>query len=297
MSRQEETASMDYADFVGLDMPPPLPEKARFHVIPVPYEKTVSYGRGTAKGPSAILEASLQLELFDGIGIPAEEGIFTHPPVDCTGTSEVVLERISQTVSAVLKTGKMPVMLGGEHTITAAAAKAIKKTYDDVGIVQFDAHADLRDTYEGTPYSHACVMRRIADMGLPIHQIGVRSMCIDEHKFRKENAIPHLDAPDIAGKKIPEQILAPDFPANIYLTIDIDAFDPSLVPATGTPEPGGLFWYDMIQILSSVIKGRQVVGIDVVELAPISGIHASEFIAAKLIYTLFGLISRKSNID
>ncbi len=284
---------MTYVDFVGLDMPPPPPEKARFHIIPVPYEKTVSYGSGTAGGPSAILEASLQLELFDGIGIPAEEGIFTHPPIDCTGMSDVVLEQISQAVSTVVKAGKVPVMLGGEHTITAAAAKAVKETYDDFGIVQFDAHADLRDTYEGTPHSHACVMRRVVDMGIPIHQIGVRSMSIEEDTFRRENAIPHLDAADIAVKNLPKPILSPDFPANIYLTIDIDAFDPSLIPATGTPEPGGLFWYEMIEILSSVLTERHVVGIDVVELAPIAGMHASEFTAAKLMYTLFGLISRQ----
>jgi agmatinase len=279
--------------FLASEITQPSPKNALFHIIPVPYEKSVSYGTGTAKGPAAILESSQQLELFDGISIPAEHGIYTHPAIGCDDDPEDVLQKISDAVYEVLCLKKIPVILGGEHTVSAGAFSAFKKSGKDFGIVQFDAHADLRDTYEGTPHSHACVMHRALDLKISIYQIGVRSLSYEEHRLRKKLKIGHLDAAAINKTGMPESILPPDFPADIYITFDVDAFDPSIMPATGTPEPGGLSWYQTFQAFESIIQGRNVIGFDVVELSPISGIHAPEFTVARLIYNLFGIITRK----
>ncbi len=284
-----------YPNFIGLDREPPKPENALFHIIPVPCEKTVSYGEGAAKGPRAILDASLQLELFDGISIPADHGIYTHPPVDCNGTMNRILENISQTVSKVLTMGKLPVLLGGEHSITPGAVQALKTRIDGFGVVQFDAHADLRDSYLDDPNSHACAMRRLLDLGIPIFQIGNRSMSIEEYQLRKDRQIGHLDADVIAQNGIPEIILPSSFPYRIFITFDVDVFDPSIIPSTGTPEPGGLTWNDVMKIFRAILPGRTVIGMDFVELAPIPGLHAPDFTIARLIYNLFGMIAGKKH--
>ena len=290
------TSPHPFPGFLASEIPPAQPEECLFHVIPVPYEKTVSYGAGTAAGPLAILESSQQLELFDGISIPAEYGIYTHPPVNCDGPDEETLEKIAKTVSSVLDLKKIPVVLGGEHTVSVGAFRAVKAHFKDFGIVQFDAHADLRDTYHGTPLSHACVMRRAVEMDIPIFQIGVRSLSWEEHVLRQERHIGHLDASDIGMAPVPDVILPDDFPQNIYITFDVDGLDPSLMPATGTPEPGGLSWYQAFSALSAVMRGRRVIGLDVVELAPIPGMHAPQFTAARLIYNLFGMIGRQERL-
>jgi len=294
-----ETPSPDQPSFPGFlasEIPPAKPEECLFHVIPVPYEKTVSYGAGTAAGPLAILESSQQLELFDGISVPAEYGIYTHPSVNCDDSDEKTLEKIAKTVSIVLNLKKIPVILGGEHTVSVGAFRAIKAHFNDFGIVQFDAHADLRDTYHGTSLSHACVMRRALEMDIPIFQIGVRSLSWEEHVLRQERNIGHLDASAIGMAPFPDVMLPEDFPQNIYITFDVDGLDPSIMPATGTPEPGGLSWYQAISALRAVMRGRQVIGFDVVELAPIPDMHAPQFTAARLIYNLFGMIGRRDRL-
>jgi agmatinase len=279
--------------FLESELPPTPPEESLFHVIPAPYEKSVSYGKGTKNGPAAVLESSQQLELFDGVGIPAEHGIHTHPPINCEGTPENVLQSISSVISSVFELKKIPVLLGGEHTVSVGAFQSIKKHDKDVGIIQFDAHADLRDTYEGTPLSHACVMRRAVDLDIPVFQIGVRSLSYEEHCFRQKRSVGHLDASEIFKSGIPDQIVPKNFPKNIYITFDVDVFDPSIMPATGTPEPGGLNWFQVLDALASVVWERNVLGFDMVELAPIPGIHAPTFTIARLIYNLFGIIIRK----
>lgn len=288
------TSPQPFPGFLSSEITAARPEECLFHVIPVPYEKTVSYGSGTAAGPLAILESSLQLELFDGIDIPAEHGIYTHPPVDCSGPDEASLEKIAETVSAVLDLKKIPVVLGGEHTVSVGAFRAVKRHFKNFGIVQFDAHADLRDTYHGMPLSHACVMRRAIDMSIPIFQIGVRSLSFEEHLLRQELCIGHLDAAAIGMGMVPEIILPDAFPRDIYITFDVDGLDPSIIPSTGTPEPGGLTWHQTFSALSSVMRGRRVIGFDVVELAPIPGMNAPDFTAARLIYNLFGMVSRQA---
>ena len=300
----------------------------QFHVVPVPFEATVSYGGGTANGPAAILESSSQLEVWTGRGTPSKQGIYTWPSVDCTGSAEDVLERIEAATTKALEAGPqgalpaasvsplpslhpmkcagaptVPVILGGEHTVTLGVLRALKKRYGTFGVVQFDAHADLRSSYEGSPYSHACVMRRaVDDLDLPLFQIGVRSLCPEEVEFRKEKRIPHLDARAVRfprpwasckGKScrpVPP-LLPAGFPDKVFLTFDIDAFDASLMPATGTPEPGGLFWWDALHLVERSLAGRRTLGFDVVELAPMAQMHGPTYTATRLVHEIMGIIA------
>ena len=202
------------------------------------------------------------------------------------------LARVEDRTREVLTAGRIPAILGGEHTITVGATRAFLSGDRRFGVVQLDAHADLRDEYAGSKLNHACTMRRVLDLGVPICQIGVRSLSAEEAKLRDARGIARLDALEVARQGVPETILPEDFPADIYLTIDVDALDPSIVPATGTPEPGGLLWYDTLTILDRVISGRRVLGFDVVELAPIPGLHAPDFTVARLVYEVMGTIVR-----
>ena len=272
--------------FLESEIPDLPPEECLFHVIPAPYEKTVSYGGGTARGPEAILEASDQMEAYDGESYPCEQGIFTRETVQ-------TLEEIEAAVSNVWNLGKIPVMLGGEHTVTCAALKALKDVGEIFGIIQFDAHDDLRNSYDGDPFSHACVMRRAVEMDLPLFQIGVRSLSTEGVELRKELGIPHLDGYEIGRAGIPKKLLPEGFPEKVYVTFDVDGLDPSIMPSTGTPEPGGLDWFQTFQCLEQIVENRTVIGCDVVELAPIENLRAPDFVAARLIYNFMGLIARK----
>lgn len=277
--------------FLESELPERDPQDCLFHIIPVPLEASVSYGAGTAEGPGAILAASQQLELYDGHSYPYEEGIHTRAPIECTCPIENLLQIISTLADEILADDKIPVLLGGEHTVSTAMIDAVQDP-SQIGIVQFDAHADLRATYQDSAYSHACVLRRFFEKKFPIQQIGVRSLSREEVDLRRDNDIAHLDAEEMARNGLPDRILAANFPEKIYLTIDVDVLDPSIMPATGTPEPGGLDWHQLFFALENVIKDRQVVGFDIVEFAPIAGLHHPDFTSARLIYNLMGLISR-----
>ncbi|HCY85350.1 MAG TPA: agmatinase [Desulfobacteraceae bacterium] len=279
-------------DFLASELDHCDPERSFFHVIPVPMEASVSYGGGTALGPAAILEASQQLEAWDGRSLPLERGIHTTAPVDCSGTGETVLDRITARTEETLAMGALPVALGGEHALTLGLLRALKRR-GDFGIVQFDAHADLRDEYEGNPFSHACVMRRAIDeLGLPVFQLGVRALCREEHLFRSRAGVGFLDARTLYERGIPDELLPRDFPERIYISFDVDGLDPSVIRATGTPVPGGLSWHDSLTLVEKAVSGRTVVGFDVVELAPSSGDHASDFAAAQLVYAIMGIVHR-----
>lgn len=283
----------DTPAFLASELPATRPEQARFHVLPAPWEATVSYGHGTAAGPAAILHASQQLEVFDGWSIPAELGIFTHPAVDCSGEAETVLGRIAEAVAGILELGGLPVLLGGEHTVTLGALRALKEGFGTFGVVQFDAHADLRHEYQGTPYSHACVMRRACELGLPLFQVGVRAISPAELEFRAATpSIGRLDATEIWERGIPDPLLPPDFPEQVYVSFDVDGLDSSLMPATGTPEPGGLTWREALRAVHLATRGRQVLGLDVTELAPLPGLRHAEYAAARLAYALMGAVQR-----
>jgi agmatinase len=284
--------------FLGSEVPAVPPHAAFFHVIPVPWEVTVSYGAGTAGGPDAILEASNQLELFDGLRCPGERGIFTHKPVDCAADAPRVLARIARATARALEFDALPVLLGGEHTLTLGALKALHARFGRFGVIQVDAHADLRDRYEGSLWSHACVMRRVvADMGLPLVQFGVRLFSLEEREARVRYGVTSWDAPWLARNGLPAQPLPPGFPDRLYLTLDVDGLDPSVIPHTGTPVPGGLGWYQTLDLLARAAAGRRILGVDVVELAPRPGGEVSDFAAARLAYAAMGLALGPSRPD
>lgn len=280
--------------FLQSEGPNAAPVGAAFHVIPAPLEATVSYGGGTANGPEAILLASDQLETWDGMSIPYDAGIHTSPPVECYSNIESALECIEAAVGVALSCGARPIVLGGEHTVTLGALRALKKDAGSFGVVQFDAHADLRDSYEGSHLSHACVMRRaLDDLRLPLFQIGVRALCGEEIAVRRQREVACLDARELYLKGIPDEPLPADFPKKIYITVDVDGLDPSVIRATGTPVPGGILWHDALTLLERVIRGREVLGADIVELAPVPNEHASDFAAAQLIYCIMGMMLRQ----
>jgi agmatinase len=279
--------------FFESEIPPLKPEAARFHVVPVPYEKTVSYGHGTAEGPGAIIEASSQLERFDGTSDPGKEGIYTWPAVDCSGKPEQVIDLIARNVEKILKLKKLPVVLGGEHTVTWGVIKGyLDAGIKDFGVVQIDAHADLRDAYEGDKYSHASVMRRVVEAGVPLVQLGNRAYCEEEVEARRKHKVVAFDANKLVPKSVSAIRLPAKFPSKVFFTLDVDGMDPSVLPATGTPVPGGLGWYQTLGLFESVARQRRIIGFDIMEFAPIPNFHAFDFAAAMLTYKLMGIVQR-----
>jgi agmatinase len=283
--------------FLASEYPPAAPQNALFHVIPVPLERGVSYGTGCARGPAAILEASQQLEAWDGLSRPGERGIHTAPEIDCRGETETVFARIENSVRAALRCNALPLLLGGEHTLTFGALRALRKHHGLFGIVQIDAHADLRAEYQGSPWSHACVMHRaVRDLGLPLAQFGVRELSLEEVRVRREFNVRFLDAPALMQGELPEKLLPDAFPEAVYLSFDVDGLDASLMPATGTPSPGGLGWYEALHIVQNCLRGRRVLGFDLTEFAPLPGMRAPDYTAAKLVYHIMGIVERNAEM-
>ncbi|MCA0930150.1 agmatinase [Ruegeria profundi] len=261
-------------------------EGARFRVIPVPLERTVSYGSGTAKGPGAIIEASNELERITGHAEPCVEGIFTEKPLDCTGPMPDVMARLAQRTEAAVRAGKVPVTLGGEHSLSYGAVMGVARALTQpIGIVQIDAHADLRNAYQGEKHSHASVMHLLAEEGFRLAQFGVRAFSAEEAQSRLKNRVFNVDAEELVTGSIHAIDLPEDFPKLVYVSFDVDGLDPSLMPATGTPVPGGLGYYQALRLVEHALKGRTCVGFDVVELAP-DGNAAWDFTAAQIVYRL-----------
>lgn len=264
-----------------------------FIIIPVPHEATTSYGKGTKNGPKAILEASQIVEDYD-IELGTEpykiSGIHVAKPVD---VSKDPHGNICAAVKKVLADGKVPVLLGGEHSISYGAVKAAKQKFRDLSVLQFDAHADLRERYHGTKQSHACVMRRVREL-CPAVQVGIRSQDIEETEYIKKNGLAGsiFYAEKYDSTAIP--FIVDKLTQDVYITFDVDAFDPSIMPATGTPEPGGLGWYQVLDILRAVIAKKNIVGIDVTELSPRKNMEFCDYTVAKLIYKMIGYINLKS---
>ncbi len=255
-------------------------------ILPVPFDKTSTWIKGADKGPGAILEASANMELYD-IETDSEvylNGIHTAEPILERSSPEAMVRQVYRTVSKFLQDGKFVVTLGGEHSVSIGAVQAYHEKIKDICVLQIDAHTDLRQEYEGSRYSHACVMARIREF-CPIVQVGIRSMDVTERPYVARERI--FFAQDIVGGQagwIDEVIGKLD--QHVYVTIDLDGFDPSILPATGTPEPGGLSYYDVINLMRKLIAGKKLLGFDVVELCPIQGNKASDFLASKLIYQL-----------
>ena len=286
-----------YTAFLEYETGPVKPEHALFHVIPVPLERSVSYGTGTGRGPAAILRSSQALELYDGHSVPARYGIHTKKALSCRGPIESVISSIARSVGESADSESIPVILGGEHTVSLGALEALFQRHQSLGYIQFDAHADLRDSYEGDRFSHACVMKRVVDRKIPLVQIGVRSLSPDEIHTREHYAVSHVDDHELASTGIPEGLVPDGFPETVYITFDVDALSPALMPSTGTPEPGGLDWHTSMALLEKAITGRKVAGFDVVELAPLKGLHAPDYTCARLVYNIMGIITRISSLS
>ena len=268
-------------------------EKAKYHVVPIPLEKTVSCGRGTAKGPEAIIDASNELERFTGKSEPCVNGIFTYPFLFILNSVIPPNAEIYKTTKEICKQNKIPVIIGGEHSVTFGAVNGIFKGLnfsknEEIGIIQIDAHADLRENYENQAYSHASVMYLLSKSEYKIAQFGVRALSKEEVKNRDIFEILYFDIEDIKNKK--DIKLPKHFPNNIYITFDVDGLDPSIMPATGTPVPDGLGFNESLKLIKSLIKGRKVLGFDVVEFSPIKKFFAYDFTVASLVYRIMELI-------
>lgn len=272
---------------------------AGFAVLPLPYEATTSYGKGTRKGPAAIIAASQLVEYYD------EEldqdsiltfGVATLKPVAFkSAKGPKALSLIEKAVGKILDDGKIPVCLGGEHTVTGPIVKAFQTRFGgDFSVLQLDAHSDLRETYSGTPYSHACVMKRIWDFNKNIVQIGIRAQCMEERQLILEQGIQTFYAKDLHDNSDWMERAIGKLKEQVYITIDCDGFDPSIIPSTGTPEPGGLGWFETLEFLRKVSEQKTIIGFDIVELAPTPASPISDYNLAKLAYRLMGYLSKKN---
>jgi agmatinase len=282
-------------NFCGLEEEYANFKKSKVVILQIPYEKTTTYKTGTKDGPAAIIEASLSMELFDDelnqetykIGICTTNGL---PLADIP--PEAMVEAVKASVAELLKGGKFPVILGGEHSVSVGAVKAFREAYENLSVLQLDAHYDLRDSYRGSKYNHGCAARRISEI-CPLVQAGTRSMSKEEKDFlltQTNGRIKSVSVYDILDMPLWKDTVLNSLTENVYVTIDLDVFDPAIVPAVGTPEPGGIGWYETLDLLKEIAKDRKVVGFDVVELCPIKDQPASDFLAAKLVYRLLGYI-------
>lgn len=278
-------------------------DAARVVVLPVPYEATTTYRQGTQHGPAALLEASDQLEYYDAEldrEICFELGVHTLAPLADTRVAPVaaaeMLAATEATIAQCVADGKFAIAIGGEHSITAGVVAGYRRAYGDepFTVVQIDAHADLRDSYEGSPHNHACVMRRVFDLGVPSLPVGVRSLSKPEAEFVRQHQIPVQWAHDILDDRSRgesqwiDRAIAAIPTERVFLTVDLDGLDGSLLPGVGTPQPGGLDWHQLTRFLRCLGRDRTVIGADVMELCPIPGSVVSEFTAAKLTYKIMG---------
>lgn len=273
-------------------------QNAQAVILPIPYEATTTYRKGCEHGPDAVLEASDQLEAYDeelGEETCHRVGIYTASYIADTRlnsglTAEEMLTETTETVTQFIKDQKFVVGIGGEHAITTGIVRAYQQAIDQVfTVVQIDAHGDMRHEFEGSLHNHACVMRRVLEMGLPTLPVGIRAICKEEAELIKTQEIPVIWAREMAFdsdwiEKAINQIKTP----KVFITIDVDGIDPSLIPGVGTPEPGGMGWHETLRFLRRVFETHDVIGCDVMELAPVVDSVVSEFSTAKLIYKLIG---------
>jgi len=275
--------------FCGKDAHQADYKSAKIIVFPVPYDYTATWQKGAHFGPEAILEASVHVELYDietGIEVHSH-GIHTLQLPHLPKSPKELTQFIRKNFASFIKDKKFPVMLGGNHSITPGAVQGIKEYVSDLSVLQLDAHADLKESYNGSPFNHACVMARVKEI-CPAVQVGIRSL--DREEYEKLDRSRIFFARDIVFEDHWIDHVVELLSSNVYVTIDLDVFDPSLMPSTGTPEPGGLGWYQIVGLLNKVAKERHIVGFDVVELMPNKHNKSPDFIAAKLVYQFLSYI-------
>ena len=260
-------------------------ENAEVVLVPVPYDGTSTYGKGADNGPDAIFDALENMELYDieTNSEPYLHGVYIAPPVEEDESPESMVEAVESTISHFLKEGKFVTMLGGEHSVSIGSIRAFQKKYGELTVLQLDAHSDLRPEYHGTKNNHACALHE-ASHTCNLVQVGIRSMDTVELPFLNEDKL--FTSYDIRSNNYWQQDVVNCLGENVYITIDLDVFDPSIMPSTGTPEPGGLLWNETLDLLKMVFAKSNVVGFDIVELAPAEGFPAPDFMAAKLYYKL-----------
>ena len=297
--RQPSYPSEPGWNFLGLQPRLSEYETSRYLVLPVPYDATTSYHSGARYGPEAIIASSRFIELYDEeLGFePCRAGIHTLPPleVDTSGVDATV-ERIRRAARSALASEKVLITLGGDHSISPPLVRAHAAKHGRLHILQLDAHSDLRDSYMGSRFNHACAARRMGESGR-VTGVGIRSMtagCVA--LARRADQFTMFTAHDIRADARWVERVVDTLGQNVYISIDLDAFDPSVMPSTGTPEPGGLLWHEITALLREVARRRIVVGADVVELSPIPGLHAPDFLAARLVYKLIGYIEESRRV-
>ena len=280
-------------NFGGIESPYSEYGKAKFVVLPVPYDLTATYVPGARNGPKAVIEASNHMELYDEeLGKETYRvGIDTGETLDVADKSpEDMLNMVSKAVSSEIESQKYQVVMGGEHSISLGVVRELVKKYPNLSVLQLDAHADLRDSYDGTPYNHACVGRRISEL-CPLVQVGVRSISKEEVDFKKSSKVVTISDHEVKqGQRWSEKVLD-NLTDDVYLTFDLDVLDPAIMPAVGTPEPGGLNWHETIRFLRMISQKKRIVSFDMVELTPQPGNVAPDFLAAKLMYRIMGYIA------
>lgn len=274
-----------------VDTPSFTYEKASMVFLPVPYDGTSTWLKGADKGPDALLEASAYLEIYDieTDSQVVERGFFTAKLVTESSTPKAMFEAVKAAVQKLLKDDKFVVLLGGEHSVTPGSVAAHKEKFLGLGVLQLDAHSDLRDEFHGSKHNHACAMSRVKDVvGDALVQVGIRSMDASEKtNMTADNVFFAKDVQD--GDAWIDDVIN-KLPDEVYITIDLDVFDPSIMPSTGTPEPGGLLWWPTLKLLRAVAQKKKVVGFDVVELCPNPANRAPDFLAAKLVYKLLSYV-------
>lgn len=279
-------------NFAGLAPPCSDLESSRVAVLPVAYDGTAEWCKGARLGPRAIIDASEYLELYD-LELDreiSEVGIHTLPELQPeTAGPEQAAGLVYRVTRGLLEKGRMVVMLGGEHSLTQGAVRAYRERYKDLSVLQFDAHTDLRDSYQGTRFGNASVMRRVLEL-CPVVPVGVRSLSQEERRFIGEAGMAPFYAPDLVQGQVRASQVVAALSQHVYITIDLDVLDPSVMPAVGTPEPGGIGWYQLLDLLREVCRARQVLGFDVMELCPPQGGASCAYLAAKLAYKLIGYI-------
>ena len=276
-------------NFAGLDSEFSSFDSSRVAVLPVPYDFSTSYQGGTRWGPAAILAASRNMEVWDDeLGATYQAGIHTLAELEPTalGPTEMA-QRVEHAFDWILNAGKLPVMLGGEHSISAGAVRALLKKHPRLSVLQLDAHADMRDTYLDSPDSHACVMRRIREL-CPAASIGIRSLSEEEAGYLKAHPAPIWSTRSFRKLKGDWKAILDALTDDVFITFDLDGLDPAYLPGTGTPEPGGLDWFEASDLIGAVAAKKRIVGFDVVELAPLPGNVASDFLAARMTYRMIG---------
>lgn len=283
---------MNLFRFLGNDLPPINYADSKIVIIPAPLEKTVSYGEGTARGPEEILKASGYVELYDE-ELNAEIhqiGIYTDTAISNNLTQHQFIDNLRHRVADVVTAGKYPVIIGGEHSLSIAPVKALQQLYqNELSVLHLDAHADLRDTYEDSKYSHACVMRRVIEREIRSVSVGIRSLSMEEAELISASKLDIFYAKDIHSSEEWMKKAVAKLTSKIYISLDVDVFDPSVISCTGTPEPGGLTWYSILNLLKTIAASRrQVIGFDIVEFAPKNDHEAESFTCAKLIHKMIG---------